>query len=109
GFSRVLLGLEALNSSFFSMDLHWLAGLESLADMGILSVILFLFLGSILTVVLESSSAALVLTLVLCLNGLPFELCAATILGENIGITITAYLAALAGNVRAKRAARALL
>ncbi len=107
GFSLVFLGLEALNSSFFSMDLHWLAGLESLADMGILSVILFLFLGSILTVVLQSSSAALVLTLVLCLNGLPFELGAATILGENIGTTITANLAALAGNVSAKRAARA--
>src|SRR5690554_1748553 len=107
GFSLVFLGLEALNSSFFSMDLHWLAGLENLADMGILAVILFLFLGSILTVVLQSSSAALVLTLVLCLNGLPFELGAATILGENIGTTITANLAALAGNVSAKRAARA--
>lgn len=107
GFALLFLGLSALNNSMFNMDPQLLTALQGLTDMGVLSVILFLFLGSILTVVLQSSSAALVLTLVLCLNGLPFELGAATILGENIGTTVTANLAALAGNISAKRAARA--
>lgn len=107
GFALLFLGLGTLQESMFSINAELLYALHSLTDMGVLSVILFLFLGSILTVVLQSSSAALVLTLVLCLNGLPFELGAATILGENIGTTVTANLAALSGNISAKRAARA--
>lgn len=107
GFALLFLGLSALNNSMFDMGPELIAALQGLTDMGVLSVILFLFLGSILTVVLQSSSAAMVLTLVLCLNGLPFELGAATILGENIGTTVTANLAALVGNISAKRAARA--
>jgi phosphate:Na+ symporter len=107
GFALLFLGLGVLGESIGAIDSNLLAGLGDITDMGILSVILFLFLGSILTVVLQSSSAALVLTLVLCLHGLPFELGAATILGENIGTTVTANLAALVGNVSAKRAARA--
>jgi phosphate:Na+ symporter len=56
----------------------------------------------------QSSSAAMALTLVMCYEGyIPFELAAAMVLGENIGTTITANLAALVGNVHAKRAARA--
>jgi len=107
GFSLLFLGLGSLNNSVFTMEPELLATLRGLTEMGVLSIILFLFLGSILTVVLQSSSAALVLTLVLCLNGLPFELGAATILGENIGTTVTANLASLMGKISAKRAARA--
>lgn len=107
GFALLFLGLGALKGALDVMNIDLLYTLEGLTDMGVLSVVLFLFLGSILTVVLQSSSAALVLTFTLCLNGLPFELGAATILGENIGTTVTANLASLAGNVSAKRAARA--
>ncbi|TVR39990.1 MAG: Na/Pi cotransporter family protein [Cryomorphaceae bacterium] len=107
GFALVFMSLGLLNSTMALLNPDLLVSLERLADMGVLSVILFLFLGSILTIVLQSSSAALVLTLVLCVNGLPFELGAATILGENIGTTVTANLAALVGNISAKRAARA--
>ena len=47
------------------------------------------------------------LTLTLCSQGiLPFDIAAAMILGENIGTTITAYVASLVGNVHAKRSAR---
>lgn len=107
GFALLILGLGTLNNSMLDMGPQLVSGLSSLTDMGVLSIVLFLFLGSILTVVLQSSSAALVITMVLCLNGLPFELGAATILGENIGTTVTANMAALVGNISAKRAARA--
>lgn len=107
GFALLFLGLEALSETFSVIDKNILSELGRLEDLGVLAVILFIFLGSIFTVVLQSSSAALVLTLVLCMNGLPFELGAATIIGENIGTTITANLAALSGNISAKRAARA--
>jgi len=76
--------------------------------MGYLSTIIFIGVGTILTLVVQSSSAAMALTLVMCYEGyIPFELAAAMVLGENIGTTITANLAALVANVHAKRAARA--
>jgi phosphate:Na+ symporter len=74
--------------------------------MGALSTFLFIIIGSILTIVVQSSSAAMALTLVLCNNGwIGFEAGAAIVLGENIGTTITANIASLIGNVHAKRAA----
>ncbi len=71
-------------------------------------VMLFVIIGTVLTIVVQSSSAAMALTLVMTNEGwISFPLAAAIILGENIGTTITANLAALIGNVHAKRAARA--
>ncbi len=68
----------------------------------------FVGIGTILTIVVQSSSAAMALTLVMCNEGwISFPLAAAIVLGENIGTTITANLAALVANVHAKRAARA--
>lgn len=70
--------------------------------------LLFVALGTLFTIILQSSSASLLLTLVLAGNGLlGFEQAAAIVLGENIGTTVTANLAANIGNVHAKRAARA--
>ena len=75
-------------------------------DKGYFSTIIFIGVGTILTLVVQSSSAAMALTLVMCFEGyIPFELAAAMVLGENIGTTITANLAALVANVHAKRAA----
>jgi len=74
---------------------------------GILSNLMFVGLGTIATVVIQSSSAAMALTMTLVAAGvIPFEVAAAMILGENIGTTITAELASLIGNVHAKRSAR---
>jgi len=76
-------------------------------EWGIFSRILFVFVGALVTVVVQSSSAAMAITLTLCAQGwLPFEVAAAMILGENIGTTITAELASLVGNTAAKRSAR---
>ena len=69
--------------------------------------VMFVLLGALVTVVIQSSSAAMALTMTLVGGGvIPFEVAAAMILGENIGTTITAELASLIGNVHAKRSAR---
>lgn len=69
--------------------------------------IMFVILGALVTVVIQSSSAAMALTLTLVSKGvIPFEVACAMVLGENIGTTITAELASMVGNVHAKRSAR---
>lgn len=69
--------------------------------------VMFVLLGAIVTIVIQSSSAAMALTMTLVAGGvIPFEVAAAMILGENIGTTITAEIASLIGNVHAKRSAR---
>ena len=68
---------------------------------------MFVFLGALVTVVIQSSSAAMALTLAMVAAGtIPFEVACAMVLGENIGTTITAELASLIANVHAKRSAR---
>jgi phosphate:Na+ symporter len=70
------------------------------------SVLLFVLSGIIITALVQSSSATVALTIVMCANGwVPFELGAAMILGENIGTTITANIAAIVANVYGKRTA----
>ena len=69
--------------------------------------VMFVFLGALITIIIQSSSAAMTLTMTLVAAGLiPFEVAAAMVLGENIGTTITAELASTVGNVYAKRSAR---
>jgi len=69
--------------------------------------IMFVILGALVTIVIQSSSAAMALTLTMVSKGIiPFEVACAMVLGENIGTTITAELASLVGNVHAKRSAR---
>lgn len=69
--------------------------------------LMFVFLGALVTIVIQSSSAAMALTMTLVAGEvIPFEVASAMILGENIGTTITAELASIVGNVHAKRSAR---
>ena len=110
GFALLFMGLEALKSSVPSFDQGGFYNLiEPLTNHGIFSVIIFVIIGTIVTIIVQSSSAAMALTLVLCTKGLPFEFAAAIVLGENIGTTITANIAAIIGNIHAKRAALAHL
>lgn len=84
--------------------------IASLSDYGYLSILLFVLIGSVATVVLQSSSAMMAITLVMCSKGLiSFEMACALCLGENIGTTVTANIAAMVANLSAKRAARAHL
>ena len=83
---------------------------EQLNSYGYGSVLIFLFIGILLTILVQSSSAAMGITIILAINGwINFEIAAAIVLGENIGTTVTAWLAALGANINAKRAARAHL
>ena len=114
GFALLFRGLDALKDlmSFIKEDPTFIKSIiEPLDQFGFGSVIIFVGIGTLLTVVVQSSSAAMAITLSLCggLNGLPLEFAAAIILGENIGTTITANMAAIIGNIHAKRAARAHL
>ena len=114
GFAILFLGLDALKEimSFIKDEPQLLKSIiDPISQLGYTSVILFVLIGTILTIIVQSSSAAMVITLLLCggENGIPFSLAAAIILGENIGTTITANIAATIGNVHAKRAARAHL
>lgn len=74
---------------------------------GFLSILLFVVAGTVLTLLTQSSSAATSITLVMLFQGwIDFPIAAAMVLGENIGTTVTANIAAIIGNVHAKRAAR---
>lgn len=108
GFALLFMGLAYLKGAVpdLKSNPEILAFLSEYSNMGFLSTLLFVAIGTIITVVVQSSSAAMALTLVMANNGwIPFELAAAMVLGENIGTTITANLAAIVGNVHAKRAA----
>ena len=110
GFALLFLGLTYLKDSVpdLSSTPEILAFLKEWTNYGYLSIIIFVLIGTILTIVLQSSSATMALTLVMCNNGwIPFEMGAALVLGENIGTTITANLAASVANISGKRAARA--
>jgi len=108
GFAFLFMGLAYLKNSVPDLQSspEILSFLQGYTEMGYLSILLFLGLGTILTVILQSSSATVAITLVMCTKGwIPFDMAAAMILGENIGTTVTANIAALSGNVSAKRAA----
>ncbi|MFH2140953.1 MAG: Na/Pi cotransporter family protein [Bacteroidota bacterium] len=108
GFAILFIGLEFLKNSVpdIKNNPEILAFVSNYTDMGFGSVLIFLLIGSILTISIQSSSATMALTLVMCSNGwISFEHASAMVLGENIGTTITANLAALIANVSAKRTA----
>lgn len=108
GFALMLLGLTVLQSSMSGIARNTLlfSELAAYADLGYLSVILFVLIGTLLTAILQSSSATITLTIILCQSGwIPFETAAAMVLGENVGTTVTANLAAIVTNTSGKRAA----
>lgn len=112
GFALLFIGLQFLKTSMpdIKNNPEILTFLTSYTDMGFASTLLFLGLGTLLTILIQSSSATMALTLVMCNSGwISFEMAAAMVLGENIGTTITANLAAMIANTSAKRAARAHL
>jgi phosphate:Na+ symporter len=82
--------------------------ISNFSGKGYLSIIIFLFIGIILTLVVQSSSAAMAITVTMAIQGwIGFEESAAIVLGENIGTTVTAWLASIGTSINAKRAARA--
>ncbi len=109
GFSLLFLGLNFLTLSIPPIDnnLELFEWVRQYTDASLLTNLLFVLLGALLTIVLQSSSAAMVLTMTMSLKGwIPFEIAAALVLGENIGTTLTAEIAAIVANIHAKRSAR---
>lgn len=113
GFAILFLGLSLLKKAVPDLnelikgDPSTFTFFKTFAEWGFLSRLFFVFVGTIVTIVVQSSSAAMAITLTMCYQGwLPFEVAASMILGENIGTTITAELASLVGNTSAKRSAR---
>ena len=108
GFSLLFLGLSFMKESVpdLSETPQVLEFVKTWSGYGFWSVLIFLAFGTILTLVLQSSSATMAITLIMLSMGyIPFNMACAMVLGENIGTTITANIAASVGNVSAKRAA----
>ena len=109
GFALLFYGLTLLKGSVpdIKHNPELVSFLADFTDWGYFSYLLFIIIGGVLTVVIQSSSATMALTLVMTAQGwISFEIAAAMVLGENIGTTITAELASLAANVYAKRSAK---
>ena len=110
GFSLLFLGLSLMKNSVPDLreTPEILSFIQQWTGYGFGSVIIFLVFGTILTLILQSSSATMALTLIMMsLGWIPFDMAAAMVLGENIGTTITANIAAAVGNPNARRAALA--
>lgn len=110
-FGLLFLALRFLQESM-PTNLHDYPGvgtfIQKISFLGFRSWMIFLLIGAVLTTIFQSSSATVALTLVICSKGwIGYEDAAAMIMGENIGTTITANLAAAVANVQAKRAALA--
>ena len=112
GFAFLFMGLDFLKDSMPDLQNNpeVLAFVGEFANLGFLSTLIFLLIGTVLTIIVQSSSATVAITLIMCSRGwIGFESAAAMIMGENIGTTITANLAAYSANISAKRAAFAHL
>ena len=110
GFGFLFLGLSTLKDTAYPLLSSGAVQefLRPMTSYGMLSVILFMVIGALMTLCLQSSAATMSLTMLLVSAGvIPFTIAAAMVLGENIGTTITSNIAASVANVSAKRTARA--
>ena len=110
GFALLFLGLSTLKDTAYPLlsSPSVQSFLAPLTGWGFGSILLFMVIGALMTLMLQSSAATMSLTMLLVSAGvIPFTIAAAMVLGENIGTTITSNIAASVGNVSAKRTARA--
>ena len=108
GFGLLFMGLDFLKASVpdIGANPEALAWISHYSNMGFLSTLLFLVFGIILTLIVQSSSVAMAITVTMAAKGwISFEASAAIVLGENIGTTITALLASIPAGLTATRAA----
>ncbi len=106
GFSLLFIGLGLMKEAVPALDETHLGFVTEWANHGFGSVLIFLLFGTVLTLILQSSSATMAITLIMLSMGwIPFDMACAMVLGENIGTTITANIAAAVGNTLSKRAA----
>ena len=112
GLALLLVGMEYLQHAMPDLEQYprFLEFLGTLSDFGFWSVLIFVGIGALLTCLVQASAAMMAITLVMCYNGwINFDMAVALVMGQNIGTTITANLAAMVSNAMGKRAARAHL
>ncbi|MBO4580753.1 MAG: Na/Pi cotransporter family protein [Bacteroidales bacterium] len=112
GLTLLLLGMGLLQQAMPNLEEYpkFLEFLGSLSDHGFASILLFITIGTILTCLVQASAAMMAITLVMCYKGwIGFDVAVALVMGQNIGTTITANLAAMVANTNGKKAARAHL
>ena len=112
GLALLLVGMELLQGAMPNLEQYpaLLEGIASLSGFGFWSILIFIVIGTVLTCLVQSSSAMMAITLLMCYNGmLGTEMAIAIVMGQNIGTTITANIAAAVANTAGKRAARAHL
>ncbi len=108
GFAFLFMGLDMISDYVPDLQSNpeMFAFLERYASMGYMSVLLFAFVGLVLTAIIQSSAATFAIVLIMCTKGwITFDLACAVVLGSNIGTTVTPLLASMSGNVAAKRTA----
>ena len=112
GLAMLLLGMNLLQQAMPNLEQYpeFLEALARLSDYGFWSILIFVVIGALLTCLVQASAAMMAITLVMCYKGwIGFDVAVALVMGQNIGTTITANLAAMVANTNGKRAARAHL
>lgn len=112
GLALLLVGMDLLQSAMPNLEEYprFLQGIATLSGYGFASVLLFVVIGTVLTCLVQASAAMMAITLVMCYKGwIGFDMAVALVMGQNIGTTITANLAAMVANTAGKKAARAHL
>ena len=112
GLALLLVGMRCLQSAMPDLGNYpsMLHGLASLSGYGFWSVLLFVAIGAVLTCMVQASAATMAITLLMLHNGwIGLDVAVALVMGENIGTTVTANIAATVAGIDGKRAARAHL
>ena len=112
GLALLLVGMGFLQQAMPNLEQYpdALEALATLSGYGFWSILIFVVVGALLTCIVQASAAVMAITLVMCYNGwIGFDAAVALVMGQNIGTTITANLAAMVANTNGKRAARAHL
>ena len=112
GFSFLFMGLSFLQEAATAMDIGGMVAglLAHVPQDSFFTIILFVIVGAVVTMIVQASAATMAITLMLFgmnIPGFGFEQAAALAMGQNIGTTITAFMASLTANTQARRAALA--
>ena len=112
GLALLLVGMNFLQQAMPNLEEYpkFLETLATLSNYGFWSILIFTVIGALLTCLVQASAAMMAITLVMCYKGwIGFDVAVALVMGQNIGTTITANLAAMVANTAGKKAARAHL
>lgn len=112
GLALLLIGMSFLQKAMPNLEEYprFLELLATMSDFGFWSILIFIVIGALLTCLVQASAAMMAITLVMCYNGwIGLDAAVALVMGQNIGTTITANLAAMVANTNGKKAARAHL